>query len=362
MSLAELEKESSERCPKCGAFLVAAARETPAWLSEALEEIGRVSEIEDFVAREDRMEVETSRLPEKKTFQRLQRKMKRFGYLCAIREADGGAAIFLIKAPKPPKKNVALSIFLLLATILSTFFAGYLLSGSAADGFLFSFAVMTMLGAHELGHLFAARKNRIETSLPYFIPFPSFLGTLGAIVEMREPPPSRDAMVETGSYGPIAGFLASLLFITVGLALSSPAEKGEAPFAPLIFSGIRRLLGLPPSLELHPFAFAGWVMAFITFLNLMPLGQLDGGHVARAVLGPAGHYYTTVFLSLALFSSGFFFPQYPFWLWGFLAFILFSREHPGALDDVHPISSRSKAIAGACLAIFILCFPIPGWW
>ncbi|MEM2299633.1 MAG: site-2 protease family protein [Candidatus Hadarchaeales archaeon] len=359
MSLAELGKESSEKCPKCGAPLVAAGRETPDWISKILNEVNKFSEIEDFIAKENWIEIEVCSLPGKNTFLKFQRRMKQKGYLSGLRKVNSTVKIYLMKIPEF-QKRLAPSIILLIVTIISTFSVGYLWTKTIHGGLFFSFAVMSLLGAHELGHLLAARENKIQTSPPYFIPFPSILGTMGAIVEMREPPPSRDAMVEIGSNGPIMGFFMSLVFLTAGLMLSSPASENSAPYlAPLIFDAIRRLLGLPVNLNLHPFAFAGLVMLVITFLNLMPLGQLDGGHIARAVLGLERHFYLTRFLSLALFFSGLFYPELPFWLWGLMAFLLFSRGHPGALDDIHPLSRRAKLKAAACLAIFILCFPIP---
>lgn len=339
--------------------LVAVSREIPSWLSKILNETRKFSEIEDFIAGEDWIEIEIHPLPSKSAFLKFQNIMRRIGYLSGLRKVNSGIKIYLRKTPKF-QKRLTPSIVLLIATIITTLLAGYLWTKTLHGGLLFSFAVISLLGSHELGHLLAARKNGIQTSLPYFIPFPSLLGTMGAIVEMRELPPSRDAMVEIGSNGPIVGFIVSLVFLTVGLALSSPAPENSVPYlSPIIFDTIRCLLGISTNLNLHPFAFAGWAMLMITFLNLMPLGQLDGGHVARAVLGREKHFHLTRFLSLALFFSGLFYPEFPFWLWGFMALLLFSREHPGALDDVHSLSREAKLKAAACLAIFILCFPIP---
>lgn len=362
MSTASPGEETRERCPRCGALMTVTGRATPDWLSSVLGEISKYCEVEDFVAKEDRMEFEVCPAPSKSFFLRFLKKLKERGYICAVRTVDESSRLYVVRAQRPQRGRLSLSFGLLAATALSTFLAGrYLLFGSTSMGILFSFAIISMLGAHELAHMLTARKHGIQTSPPFFIPFPSALGTMGAIIEMREPPPSRDAMVEVGSAGPIAGFIMAVVFLTVGLILSSPAEEGGLYFSPLLFVFLRRLLGLPHSLNLHPFAYAGWVMQVVTMLNLMPLGQLDGGHVARAVLGPERHFRLTRSLSLFLFLTGFVFPELPFWVWGFLAFILFSREHPGPLDDVSPIGRAAKVRAGLCFLIFILCLPTPGW-
>jgi len=341
--------------------MVVTGKEVPEWLPSVLRVVGRAREIEDFIAREDRMEFEVYPVPSKGVFLEMLRRLKKRGYICALRKADGSSRLYVLKVQRPRRGSVSLSLGLLAATVLSTFLAGrYLLFGSVGMGILFSVAITVMLGSHELAHMVAARRHGIRTSLPLFIPFPSTLGTMGAIIEMRELPPSRDAMVEIGSAGPIAGFAVATVFLAVGLALSSPGE-GRLYLTPLLLTCLRRVLGLPPSLDLHPFAYAGWVMLVVTLLNLMPLGQLDGGHIARAILGPERHFHLTRLLSLALFLTGFLFPELPFWAWGLLAFILFSREHPGPLDDVSPPGRGAKVRATLCLFISILCLPIPSW-
>jgi len=338
----------------------------PEELSEVFEEVTRRFEVEDFVATPSRAEFEVRTQDFKGTFSSLLGKIRPKGYLAALREGPSVARLIVMKFPSPPPGHLVVNLVLFLATIVSTFLAGYyFLFGSVVGAAMFSASIMLILTAHELGHKMSAWKYGIDASPPYFIPFPSFLGTLGAVMSIRSPPPSKDALVEMGAAGPLAGFLVALPLLAIGLFKSVPAASGEGlPLVPFIFLIFQfGIFGHPGAgLQLHPLAFAGWVAMLLTMFNLLPAGQLDGGHVARGLMSGERHFTLTRTLSFGLILSGFFVPELPFWIWGFLIFILFRNYHPGALNDVSSLSGRSKLLAVAALIVFFLCLPVPSGW
>jgi membrane-associated protease RseP (regulator of RpoE activity) len=164
------------------------------------------------------------------------------------------------------------------------------------DGPYFAATLMSILLCHELGHYVIGRRRGVEVSLPYFIPVPPHftLGTLGAVIRMRKPISDRNALFDVGAAGPIAGLVVAIPLLVIGLHLSEIGplkpddmiEGNSILYAALKYAVFGRWL---PSggvdVQLHPMAFAGWVGLLITMINLMPIGQLDGGHVARAALG-----------------------------------------------------------------------------
>ncbi|HAM51345.1 MAG TPA: hypothetical protein DCP92_11890 [Nitrospiraceae bacterium] len=183
-------------------------------------------------------------------------------------------------------------------------------------GLDFSLTLMTILLGHELAHYLSARKHHIEATLPYFIPVPPLIptiGTLGAFIKMRSPITTRRALIDVGASGPIAGFLLSVVVAVIGLSYSSVVPANEAKTSlglgdSLLFSLLIRLvIGVPPEsheILLHPVAFAGWLGFFVTSLNLIPIGQLDGGHIAYAFLGKR-HRLLSRILVVILLIMGF---------------------------------------------------------
>lgn len=280
-----------------------------------------------------------------------------------------------IREPAPEIKKIPfLHLALFLLTFLSTLTAGALQKGADIfrepirlfEGLPFSLTLMTILLSHELSHYFASRKHNIKATLPYFIPAPSIIGTFGAFIKMKSPIVTRKALVDVGASGPIAGFIVSVIASVIGLSLSGVVAVSEARGImslgdSILFSALARIvLGVVPAshdILLHPVAFAGWIGLFVTTLNLLPIGQLDGGHIVYAFLGNKHRLVSRVFVPL-LFLLGFFF--WEGWMfWGVLMFIL-GLKHPPVVYWEPSLDRRRKYIGAASFVIFIITFmPAP---
>ncbi len=230
-------------------------------------------------------------------------------------------------------------------------------------GLQFSVPLLVILTCHELGHYVAARRHGLTATPPFFIPFPiPFLGigTLGAVIRIKDPIRDKRQLLDVGAAGPIAGFIALVPFLTYGIAAST---VGEAPpggtyleFAePLVYrlleSAIRPELG-DATLWLHPTGVAAWFGILITLLNLLPFAQLDGGHIAYAVFGP-WHRRLAWPLVGVLAALGFLWPGW--WLWVVIAIIL-RPQHPRIWDEARPLDRRRLVVAWIAIAVFVLCF------
>ena len=263
-----------------------------------------------------------------------------------------------------------LNIILFIATILTTVFAGSLNSNgnplrNLSDlllGIPFSFSIMAILTCHELGHYFVSRKEGMITSLPYFIPMPfHFLGTFGAVIRMKSLVPSRKALLKVGMAGPVAGFLVALPVSIIGIYLSDIAAVQDTSGMmrlgdSLLFWIFARVIhpSIPQGYELilHPVAFAGWIGMLVTAMNLIPIGQLDGGHVLYSLLLQRRRYlYIPIFgalIALGLLWLG--------WLvWVVIAFFI-ARRDPLIQDTVTPVTVKEKVLALIPLAVLILTF------
>jgi membrane-associated protease RseP (regulator of RpoE activity) len=230
------------------------------------------------------------------------------------------------------------------------------------SGLAYSLTLMTILLAHELGHYFACQYYGIDASLPYFLPFPSPIGTLGAFIRIRSPIYTRQALFDVGIAGPIAGFVVLLPALAVGIALSKPihgiAEQGDYTFGvPLIqrffemvlFPGVRSA-----DILLHPVARAAWVGILATALNLLPIGQLDGGHILYAFTGRRHKLLSRIFV-LALVPLGIFY-SHSWLVWAALLFF-FGLRHP-VIYDATKLDRKRTALGVAALAIFLLTFTL----
>lgn len=290
-------------------------------------------------------------------------------------------------------------IFLFLITLVTTFLAGFLQGGSIIGGVSFSVALLFILGSHEMGHYLYGRKHGVDISPPYFIPAPpliSPIGTFGAFIKIRSPISTRRALFDIGVAGPLAGVVASIPVIVIGLKLSKVIEtpskdgfQGIALGSPLIFSALSGVcFGKIPQgqdIILHPVAFAGWIGLFVTALNLIPAGQLDGGHIIYALFSRKWYSRTSVFMIFVLLFLGvgtrpivnllgFVLNKPPFssyrellvfdgwfgWIMWAVILSLISTKHPPTLNDEIPLDWRRKLIGMVALAVFIGCFtPVP---
>ncbi|HWZ83025.1 MAG TPA: site-2 protease family protein [Terriglobales bacterium] len=225
-------------------------------------------------------------------------------------------------------------------------------------GLPFSLTLMFILMAHEMGHYLYARHYRVYATLPYFVPFPSLIGTLGAFIRIKSPIPSRAALFDIGIAGPIAGFIPACIAMVVGLARSQPGIVSDAPRAqlgfPLLFNLAARVLHIPGSattISLHPIAVAAWVGLFATALNLLPGGQLDGGHILFSVW-PRQHRVVSMLTVLTLALLGYYF--WSGWLLWAVILAITSR-HP-AVPPNPAVRGRRRWVAWFGVLMLILTF------
>lgn len=290
-------------------------------------------------------------------------------------------------------KRLILHVALFLLTLLSCFFIGAVLSlraepnvenswdlllyltndpYSAASGTAYALVLISILLAHELGHYFACRYYGVRATLPYFIPAPTLIGTFGAFIRIKEPIRSRRALFDIGIAGPLAGFIVALPAAIVGLWIATPAEPlpPEAQTSryifqdPLLFQMIQRWLNLPTLMEWNPVYFAAWVGMLATGLNLLPVGQLDGGHVVYALLGRRGHRWvaTGIFGTICVLAwLSYRVHRWPGWfVYVALLGLMLGLQHPPVEDEHQPVGRHRYLIGMIGLIVFILSFmPFP---
>lgn len=235
--------------------------------------------------------------------------------------------------------------------------------GRWVAGVPYALALLTILGIHELGHYLTARRRGIHVSLPYFIPAPSSLGTFGAFIQMRGDVRDRATYFDVAIAGPLAGLVAAILALVIGLGREGVAPHGDIiPASSALFAAIYASVGgdsLREPLILGPLAFAGYLGLVITALNLAPIGQLDGGHVAYALLGPARARTLANAVILLLVAGGLFYSRHLL-MWGIIAWLVAGRGHPQALDEAAPLG-RGRVLAGwaALLLLLVIVLPWP---
>ncbi|MDH5447635.1 MAG: site-2 protease family protein [Candidatus Bathyarchaeota archaeon] len=309
----------------------------------------------------------------KQAFTRLVRSLTNIGFTLVLREKNGRNVLKVAPKPKTKPSRPIINVVLLLLTIVTVFTTGYVLSLDLVEYGLdpwmgaasFTLALLGILGVHEMSHKFAANHHDMEATMPYFIPgpppIPGFLlgiGTFGAVIVQKETAPNKDALFDIGASGPIAGFIVTVFVSAIGLAMS-PIEllteplPGGLPISPLFLLLMNVIVKSPGPgnyvVYLHPVAFAGWIGMFITLLNLLPTGMLDGGHTLRSIINNdfARTIFTLVSILILLFTGQLL----------MLAFVLFLSmyKHPGPLDDVSKLSTSRKLVAVSLIAIFALC-------
>ena len=261
-------------------------------------------------------------------------------------------------------------LLLLGITAVTTTFYGALLLGGLFSGMLFSFTVLMILGAHELGHYFACRYYGVRATLPYFIPSPLPIGTFGAVIKIKERIPSKKALFDIGIAGPLAGFVFVIPAALIGLYFAQAAgtfpATGESPIFhdPPLFLALAKLLGLPHDILTNPIWFAAWFGCLITSLNLLPVGQLDGGHVVYAVFGRRLHWLIArvIYVSvIALAIASYFYNGWMGWVVYIIILTIMVRAgHPPVSDEEEPLDLARKIVALIGLVVFLLCFmPVP---
>ena len=291
-------------------------------------------------------------------------------YVPTITRERGETLVHVQRRPKARFAGRQVNVILLILTVLTTVFFGgawnwsdyagtpFLSVESIGYGALFfSIPLLTILGSHEMGHYLVAKRYHVHASLPFFLPSVPPLGTFGAFISMRDPIPNRRALLDIGVSGPLVGFAIAIPVTIAGLALSAVSPTAahaltENPRPSLLFLFLSQFFPLPGPIVQHPLAFAGWVGLFVTAINLLPAGQLDGGHVARALLGRR-QFYVSWAAILILFGMS---ALYAGWfIFGFLIFMLGVR-HPPPLNDLTPLDPPRKLIGVAAIVILLITF------
>ena len=284
-------------------------------------------------------------------------------------------------APSPPRQKYLLNLILFVLTFFSTLVAGAGLAGVDpvqeparifSAGYPFAVPLMLILLTHESGHYLFSRFHKVDASLPYFLPAPSMIGTFGAIIRMRSPLRDRRALLDIGTAGPLAGFLVSIPAVIIGFKFSQivPSESAEGVVLgnSLLFAGLEKFFmgSLPAGQEvlIHPIGFAGWIGLFVTTLNLIPYGQLDGGHIAYALLGRRLHRIIGIILLPVLFVMGVlgFMKIFGSELWLVWAVFLglVGPGHPPVEEAGVELSTGRRILGWATMFIFVLTFiPAP---
>jgi membrane-associated protease RseP (regulator of RpoE activity) len=333
-----------------------------------------------------------------------------------FRIESGEQVIYLVKeAPKLKIGSPVVNLLLFVLTLFSVLISGVIFTYSSPpdagfinivldlfrhlpEGIPFAISLLAILTAHEFGHYFAGRFHKTRVTLPYFIPFPfSAFGTMGAFIQMKEIPRNRNHLLDIGLAGPIAGFIVAVPVVLIGLALSKvgpipnvfPESQGiqiegnsviylllkyitfgKLLPEPATFSGVAPVIywikyfftGQPFPLGgvdvmLHPVAWAGWAGILVTSLNLIPAGQLDGGHIFYVLFDRVWAKRILPVIVLLLTALGFIWNGW--WLWVVLI-LFFGRVHAEPLDQITPLDGKRKIFGVMALLLFILVFtPVP---
>lgn len=235
-------------------------------------------------------------------------------------------------------------------------------------GLPFAAAVMFVLGSHELAHYFMSKRRGMKASLPYFIPLPfiSPVGTLGAMIKLKGAIPDRKSLFDVGIAGPLVGLAASIVVTIIGLSLP-PITTGQEQTivlgVPILFGLITQAVPSTSSV-MHPIAFAGWIGMLITSLNLLPVGQLDGGHIARALSGERTAYISAA-VPLLLLAAGTYYSLNglnggTLMFWGFFALLFAAGGHPQPINDMKRLDTKRVILGIIAFGLCVACFtPLP---
>jgi membrane-associated protease RseP (regulator of RpoE activity) len=318
---------------------------------------------------------------------RLRERFRGTGWTPLLTPAEDGSpslALLPIALDRPAQaQRTWLHALLFLATLIATTWAGALHEGvnllqepsRFAVGLPYAIGLMVILGAHEMGHYLAARRHGMSVSLPYFIPVPFGLGTFGAFISLRSPAPSRRALFDMAVSGPLAGLVFAVPALLVGLPLSQVVPDGASTSmssmhgggvnigSSLLLATLAKIsLGeqlVGHTLQLHPLAFAGWLGLIVTALNLLPIGQLDGGHISDAMFGQRASAMISTAAMFALFGLGLF-----VWsgllFWAFIVFFIAGRKGLPPLNDLTPLAPPRLAVGWLAMSILAaILMPVP---
>jgi Zn-dependent protease len=352
----------------------------PLWLQDALQGVFAIDDVTTGT-----MEGRATRVRGRflidgaEAYAQLAPRFRAQGRTLMVRHEGSDTVLLIVNSIiKPTPNNVWLPVILAIITVISVLFSYVLfwerpepsfaaILRNLGKGWSFTLSLLSILLAHELGHYYMARRFGVAVTLPYFIPFPlSPFGTMGAMIRMKDIPPSKRAMLMIGAAGPISGLILAIPILILGLTLSEvtplPSEGYSVEGNSLLYLTIKFLMfgKLLPSggvdVFLHPVAFAGWAGLLVTSLNLIPASQLDGGHVAYALLGAKTRYLnwvvTGILLIMGIWWQG--------WLlWAVLIFA-FSRVQVPPMDDVTPLAHWQIGLAIGLFILFALTFtPLP---
>ena len=310
-------------------------------------------------------------------FDDLRRELIPKDYIPSLTRERGELLLHVQRRPSQRFTRIQVNLIMLLLTIATTVFFGgaytwsvytgvdWLSLGAIANGALyFAVPLLAILGFHEMGHYVVAKRHHIKASLPFFIPSIPPLGTFGAFISMRDPLPDRRSLLDVGASGPLVGFAIAIPVTLAGLFLTAANPQPVLPtngtfefVQPSLFYGFLSLFfPIPANQALHPLAFAGWVGLFVTAINLLPASQLDGGHIARALLGTRQHYASWIsFLFLMAMSF-----VYPGWLIFALFIFFIGLRHPPPLNDLGTLGARRTVVGILAVVVLIATFvPVP---
>lgn len=316
----------------------------------------------------------------KQAFVRLHKQLNDKQLVPILRERGDRVVLHVVSKPPVKLGNPMVNIALLVATVITTLITGYYSSLGAADlmpelmpnpwigAIMFSVAVMSILGSHEMGHKLMSNRHNVEATYPYFIPGLPPFGTFGAVIQQKSLPPNKDSLFDLGISGPIVGFVVTAIVTIVGIQLSVllslselPVGTQTAPFPELFGIPLPLLFGImlimfPPAgsgtvIWLHPLVRAGFIGMIVTMLNLMPIGQLDGGHVVHVLFGERTRVILSFLAIFALVLMG-------YWFMALLAFLIARIKHPEPLDGVSKLSTSRKLATVFVVLIIILSFAI----
>ncbi len=298
-------------------------------------------------------------------FAQLTRELEQIGYVPGINESEGNYYLKLAELRPSEMSKHHINIILFIVTIVTTFFAGYYFIGNGImDGIAFSVSIMAIIGTHETAHYFAARKYGVKATLPYFIPAPTFIGTFGAVINVKSPIPNKNALFDLGASGPLAGIIITIPVLFIGIYLSTvvPLKAGTVIFNPPLLMSIIAYFAAPAvpdgyMLNIHPLAFAGWVGVVVTMLNLMPVAFLDGGHISRSIFSQNIHKIVS-FIGIVITMALGWIPMAVL----MAIIMIMSKEHSGALDNVSKLSRNRKILSLVLIVVLILCLaPAPSY-